>query len=358
MKIQNHLNTRCLKILGIGAIAFISLLIGINKLVQVTTPQKQVTDTLTGETITQVTGESIFQPLLHLVSVGDMAFTATKAIIIAVAILLLLFKNTLGKWLKSDRLDNAFSGFSAAEKTRWSLGALIALIFALIVGAANGATPSSLHVSQKGIDLILKYEVGGGRSYYNKYLTRLTVPAWRTTKSGATGGIGYDCGYNSKSQIARDWNGVIPPSQVRVMQSLSGKKGSTAYYATRSVKHLVHISYDQAEVVFKKSTLPRFSKLTAKAFQLTPDRLHPHCNGALVSLVFNRGGSMGRTSSATAWDTRMEMRWIRHNIATKNEHRVPSNIKHMKRIWSYKKLKGLHLRRDSEAHLFSLGIAA
>jgi GH24 family phage-related lysozyme (muramidase) len=102
--------------------------------------------------------------------------------------------------------------------------------------------------------------------------------------------------------------------------------------------------------VFKRDSLPRFTKQTADAFALTKTRLHPHSNGALTSLVFNRGPSLANT------DQRKEMRWIKHNISIKREDRVPSDIRSMKRLWSYTKLKGLHLRRDAEAKLFQEGL--
>ena len=57
-----------------------------------------------------------------------------------------------------------------------------------------------------------------------------------------------------------------------------------------------------------------------------------------------------------AFDRRMEMRWIRYNLYVDKPERVPSNITHMKRIWSPTKLRGLHLRRDAEAKLFTQGL--
>jgi hypothetical protein len=43
----------------------------------------------------------------------------------------------------------------------------------------------AIPVSQKSIDLIIYYEVGG-RSYYDKKYTRPIVPAWQSTASGVT----------------------------------------------------------------------------------------------------------------------------------------------------------------------------
>lgn len=232
---------------------------------------------------------------------------------------------------------------------------LIIFITALL-GIGNAA-PSDvisdgldLPISQEAIDLIIYYEVGG-RSYYEKYLSRPTVPAWQTTSSGVTIGFGFDCGYNTKTQIYNALDGILPQSQIELLQSVSGLKGRNAYYnGLPKVKYTVKVDYASAEKIFKNDSLPRFTKQTANAFDISSDRLHPHSNGALTSLVFNRGPSMSSSSS------RKEMRWIKYNISVNREDRVPSDIRSMKRLWSYTKLKGLHLRRDAEAALFQKGI--
>lgn len=208
----------------------------------------------------------------------------------------------------------------------------------------------SLNISQKAVDTIIYYEVGG-KDYYNKKLTKPTVPAWQTTASGVTIGCGFDLGHSTKEQIKKAWAGVLLESEVKLLQECSGYKGKSAYYtALPKVKYNITISYEKAETVFLSDTLPRFTKQTADAFDLTPTRLHPHSNGALTSLVFNRGPSLANT------DSRKEMRWIKYNISTNHEEKVPSDIRSMKRLWSPSKLKGLHLRRDAEAKLFQEGL--
>ena len=208
----------------------------------------------------------------------------------------------------------------------------------------------SLEVSQKSIDHIIYYEVGG-RSYYNAKYTKPMVPAWQTTSSGVTVGFGFDLGYNTPDQIKKAFQGVASESEIKAMQSVSGSKGKSAYYnGLPKVKNSIYFTYEQAEEVFKRDSLPRFTKQTADAFVLTKTRLHPHSNGALTSLVFNRGPSLANT------DSRKEMRNIKYHISIGKEDKVPSDIKSMKRLWSYTKLKGLHLRRDAEAKLFQEGL--
>lgn len=208
----------------------------------------------------------------------------------------------------------------------------------------------ALTVSQESVEMIIYYEVGG-RSYYNSKLTSPTVPAWRTTSSGVTVGFGFDVGYNSPKEIENAFKGILSKREIEALQSVSGLKGRSAYYnGLPKVKHIVHVSYEDAEKVFKRDSLPRFTEITANSFKISKDRLHPHSNGALTSLVFNRGGSMSSSSS------RNEMRYIRSDIAAGKEHKVPDHIRAMKRLWSYTRLKGLHLRRDAEAEMFQKGI--
>ena len=130
---------------------------------------------------------------------------------------------------------------------------------------------------------------------------------------------------------------------------MNGLKGSSAYYNGLPKVRSLSFTWDQATQVFENDTLPRFTKQTKDAFRLPYDRLHPHENGALTSLVFNRGPSMSSASS------RNEMRAIRDDIGRGYAGRVPGHIRSMKRLWSYASLKGLHLRRDAEASLFSEG---
>lgn len=189
---KNKMNLRSLKLIGIGVTLFLALLVGLNKLVDVTTPIKSITDPVTGEKVEIVAGKSIWQPLEHLVSVGGMAFIATGALVVAFLVVVIFCEHTAGKHAKSDDFDFGWESMTSKERTRWSLGIIIGLACALIIGFGSArAAETSLPVSIEGYQLILKYEVSS-RAYYEKRLQRPTVPAWRTTASGVTIGFGYD----------------------------------------------------------------------------------------------------------------------------------------------------------------------
>jgi GH24 family phage-related lysozyme (muramidase) len=210
----------------------------------------------------------------------------------------------------------------------------------------------SLDVSKESIEMIIFFEISS-RSYYERNFAKPMVPAWQTTVSGVTIGIGFDAGHNTKEQIRKATEGILNEKEIEALQSVSGLKGKAAYYTgLPKVRNNVYVTYEQAEQIFYRDSLPRFTKQTATAFNLTQNRLHPHSNGALTSLVYNRGSSLSSS------DSRKEMRWIKSNVSINREDRVPSDIKSMKRLWSYTKLRGLHTRRDAESAMFQRGLDA
>ena len=199
------------------------------------------------------------------------------------------------------------------------------------------ATPNIL--SPKAFRLILKYEVGGGIDYYNKFLKH---PCYPGGASGVTIGIGYDLGYNTSHQFAEDWKGVIDIQSYNRLLPHLGKKSANARAAIASVKD-IEVPWEAAEIVFKKNTLPRFIEETKKAFP-NSEKLHPDAFGALVSLVFNRGASI-------SGPRRVEMLNIRNLINSQDYKAIANQIRHMKRLWINKGLDGLLTRRDEEAAL-------
>ena len=71
----------------------------------------------------------------------------------------------------------------------------------------------------------------------------------------------------------------------------------------------------------------------------------PNCQGALVSLVFNRGASM-------KGDRRIEMRAIRNLAPQKDYAGIAQQFRKMKRLWIGTDIeKGMSRRRDAEADL-------
>jgi GH24 family phage-related lysozyme (muramidase) len=70
--------------------------------------------------------------------------------------------------------------------------------------------------------------------------------------------------------------------------------------------------------------------------------------GALVSLVYNRGSSM---IDKPGDDRRKEMRAIRDAVAVGNLRKIADQLRSMKRLWQGQSLGGLIARREAEADL-------
>jgi hypothetical protein len=202
----------------------------------------------------------------------------------------------------------------------------------------------SLTLSTEGMRLILDHEVGGGAPYYNR---RLLHPTWPGGASGVTIGVGYDLGYNTRGDIARDWS-TLPPAAILQLQSCAGITGSSARLKLPAVRHLI-IPWESALSVYQRSTLPRFAAATRAAYPGI-HTLHPHIQSAMLSWVFNRGPGIHPTSVRDR-----EKRTIRSAIPTRPSV-LPPQIRASKRLWTGTNLTGLIRRREAEAKLVEMGL--
>lgn len=194
--------------------------------------------------------------------------------------------------------------------------------------------------SARALALILEYEVGGGKSYYEKYLSK---PTWPGGASGMTLGIGVDCGYYSPTELENIFD-FLSKKQLDIVKGASGKTGQAGKNYTQKHKgDGIVITWDQAIEVFDKLTWPKFTRLAEKAFPGL-DQLCDNAYGAIVSLVFNRGTSM-------TGDSRLEMRNIRSLVTKKDYKGIAKELRKMKRLWKGKGLDGLLTRREAEASL-------
>jgi GH24 family phage-related lysozyme (muramidase) len=194
--------------------------------------------------------------------------------------------------------------------------------------------------SAKALALILEYEVGGGKAYYEKYLSK---PTWPGGASGMTLGIGVDCGYYTPAELEKLFN-FLPKGQLEIVKGASGKTGQAGKEYTQKYKNSgIVIPWGRALKIFNELIWSKFAKLAEKAFPGL-DQLCDDAYGAIVSLVFNRGSSL-------TGDSRLEMRNIRDLVPKKDYKGIAKEFRKMKRIWQGKGLDGLLARRDAEASL-------
>ncbi len=216
-------------------------------------------------------------------------------------------------------------------------------------GAPSGAGDRLL--PEEACAFIVEHETGG-RAYYER---RARTPHFPGSSSGLTIGCGWDLGYNDEAALVREWGSVLPAQTLAALRQALGLRaidpGRTDNVARieRLKQELAWIAvpFDDAVAVFERHTLPRFCALARQAFPGF-ERLPPLCQGALVSLVFNRGTSMRGAS-------RVEMKTIRDMVERGEIRGVPDEIRKMKRLWPNS--PGLQRRRDAEAALFERGLA-
>lgn len=186
--------------------------------------------------------------------------------------------------------------------------------------------------------MIVGFEISS-KTYYAQKLER---PTWPGGASGVTIGIGYDLGYNTKAKITADWGNRLSPADLAALLTSAGKTGAAARAMIPGLRH-VKVPLADATAVFEANTLPRYAGDTRRAYPGV-EALPADAQGALLSLVFNRG-------SAMSGDRRREMRAIKALVTARDLRGIAAQIVAMKRLWNARELPGLHKRRDAEAKL-------
>ena len=200
-------------------------------------------------------------------------------------------------------------------------------------------------LNKKSIDFIIQHEAGG-RAYYDKVLQK---PTWPGGESGITIGLGYDLGYNTEKQFITDWGTSLTESNIKSLKTILGLKGEKAKISLKGELLNIRIPYNIAYDVFVKCSVPRFYKLALSIYPNLKE-LNEDTQGALVSMVFNRGASLNG-------DSRKEMRAIVELVKKKDYEAIAEEIEKSKRLWEHKGLDGLVVRREAEADMIRDSIA-
>lgn len=198
------------------------------------------------------------------------------------------------------------------------------------------ALPSVPRLTSAALDLIVEFEVGG-RSGYKP---RPEAPDARL--SGITEGIGYDNSTVSSAVIVADWR-ALPHGQPQRLAATHPFTGRAAQMHLSDV-HDIMVPWNDALDVFQNVDVARVWMQCRRAFPGF-DALRPNAQGALLSLVFNRGpGMMG--------DSRREMRAIASLTLSRDYPRIASQLTVMPRVWQGTEIYlGMRRRRIAEAAL-------
>jgi GH24 family phage-related lysozyme (muramidase) len=168
---------------------------------------------------------------------------------------------------------------------------------------------------------------------------------WPGGDSGITIGYGYDLGYTTRALFRTHWSGLLPGPVLRRLSLTIGVTGMEADAVACRFRD-VRIARADAEHVFLSSSVPRYWRMTCAVFPGV-QTLPPLVQGALFSLVYNRGGSM-------LGDRRREMRAIRVAVTGGDLSEIARQLRLMKRLWVGVGLDGLIRRREDEARLVEL----
>lgn len=199
--------------------------------------------------------------------------------------------------------------------------------------------PAPALLSDASHSLIVEFEVGGERDY-NPH------PEWPGYSSGVTVGVGYDCGMTARAIILSDWSKLVVYDRTRLADT-SGIIGQSAR-ARLPLVHDIIVSWSNGLDVFDRIDVTRTFQLCHRTFRGF-DNLRPNAQGAIVSLVFNRGDSF-------AGPNRTEMRDIRdYGVPNQDYARIANQLRAMTRIWRGTDIyNGMKRRREAEAQLTEL----
>ena len=206
----------------------------------------------------------------------------------------------------------------------------------------EAALAAGLPISERAIDLILQSE-------------GLNQPGqWPGASSGVTIGVGYDLGHVTAEQFRQDWGDKLPADELARLERAIGLTGGDARAVADQFDDIT-ISRDAANQVFESATLPTYFQRTSEAFP-GMENLSPDVQGALTSLVINRGDLIDNS------DRREEMSNIRDIVAdyvpgtdpSATQDAIAEELRSMKRLWEGQGVDGLLVRRDAEADLVAM----
>lgn len=198
------------------------------------------------------------------------------------------------------------------------------------------AIPPVSRCRELAAELMVRWEV----TSVARYNRALQWPVWPGGASGVTWGVGYDGGHQVARVIADDW---AAHTAVARLTDTAGLTGGAAKAALPRFRDII-TPYDLAYQVFRERSLVEYERKAARAFRVDLASIRPGACAALVSLAYNRGGSM-------TGDSRREMRAIRDDCLPGLDYScVARQIRAMSRLWvGTPNEAGLRNRRNDEA---------
>jgi hypothetical protein len=176
-------------------------------------------------------------------------------------------------------------------------------------------------------------------------------PYWPGGVSGVTLGVGWDLGYHNTSELNRTWAGLGEDALER-LDLAAGKKGRAAHALIGQLKSIVVPSGMSKKVLSESLNGYYYPFVTGHFPGLTS--LPAEAQVVLISLVFNRGVSMGHEPDwrfAKQVDSRWEFRELRRDVQEADLFAIYAHLGTMKRLWESSGGRGLRIRRRDEQAL-------
>jgi hypothetical protein len=236
-------------------------------------------------------------------------------------------------------------------KIRTLLPALI-LVLILPISASSPAPQASPDCRPLTLPVGTEPEViSKAAEFLIKVETVQVHPYWPGGKSGVTIGIGWDLGYHNVSELRSAW-AKLGDSTLHRLDMAAGKKGEAAQSLISQFRS-INVPADVSKQVLANSLQTYYYPFVTSHFPgLT--RLPAEAQVVLISLVFNRGISMGHEpdwSLAKEVDSRWEFRELHRDAQDGDLFAIYTHLGTMKRLWEASGGQGLRIRRRDEQAL-------
>lgn len=183
-----------------------------------------------------------------------------------------------------------------------------------------------------------------------------TPGRWPGGRSGITIGVGYDLGYYPERKFRADWEGILSARDINDLAKAIGVTGANAHSLSHNYGG-VQVPRDGALKVFRMITLPDFAERAGNTFP-GAENLPEDAQGALVSLVFNRGTDLQGPRRVEMLNIHRALINSKADPGESEQTRVNNLLRYvakqfraMKRLWENQGLDGLLTRRENEAKL-------
>jgi len=176
-------------------------------------------------------------------------------------------------------------------------------------------------------------------------------PYWPKGLSGITIGVGWDLGHHSRDELRKTW-AELGQDKLTALEAAVGLKGQAAGAISQRLQ-TIEIPRDLSMRVLVRSLNEYYCPFVIQLFPGL-EKLPTEVQVVFVSLVFNRGASMGHEPdwrTAKEVDARWEIREMRADVERENIFGIYIHLGTMKRLWEKSGPGGLRFRRRDEQAL-------